>query len=253
MKLKDRVAIVTGAGSGIGQATALLFAREGARVGVVDLDADAARGTTQQIEKGGGQALALTADVSRGEDNREAIGKTVAAWGRLDIFYANAGVPQWPGAVEEVDESVFDRIMAVNVKGVFLGAKHAVPVMKKQKSGVFLITGSTAALKPRPGGQCYAASKGAVTTMTQSLALELAPFGIRVVVIAPVATETPMLPTFMGKKEVDEEGMRRYVATVPLGRLNQPEDIAKAALFLASDDAAMITGSCFLVDGGRCA
>jgi len=177
----------------------------------------------------------------------------VAAWGRLDIFYANAGVPQWPGAVEEVDESVFDRIMAVNVKGVFLGAKHAVPVMKKQRGGVFLITGSTAALKPRPGGQCYAASKGAVTTMTQSLALELAPFGIRVVVIAPVATETPMLPTFMGKKEVDEEGMRRYVATVPLGRLNQPEDIAKAALFLASDDAAMITGSCFLVDGGRCA
>ena len=253
MKLKDRVAIVTGAGSGIGQATALLFAREGARVGVLDLDPDAARGTTQQIEKAGGQALALAADVSRGEDNREAIGKTVAAWGRLDIFYANAGVPQWPGAVEEVDEGVFDRIMAVNVKGVFLGAKHAVPVMKKQKSGVFLITGSTAALKPRPGGQCYAASKGAVTTMTQSLALELAPFGIRVVVIAPVATETPMLPTFMGKKEVDEEGMRRYVATVPLGRLNQPEDIAKAALFLASDDAAMITGSCFLVDGGRCA
>jgi 3-oxoacyl-[acyl-carrier protein] reductase len=235
MKLKDRVAIVTGAGSGIGQATALLFAREGARVGVLDLDPDAARGTTQQIEKA------------------EAIGKTVTAWGRLDIFYANAGVPQWPGAVEEVDESVFDRIMAVNVKGVFLGAKHAVPVMKKQKSGVFLITGSTAALKPRPGGQCYAASKGAVTTMTQSLALELAPFGIRVVVIAPVATETPMLPTFMGKKEVDEEGMQRYVATVPLGRLNQPEDIAKAALFLASDDAAMITGSCFLVDGGRCA
>src|SRR5438445_626053 len=182
-----------------------------------------------------------------------AIGKTVTAWGRLDIFYANAGVPQWPGAVEEVDESVFDRIMAVNVKGVFLGAKHAVPVMKKQKSGVFLITGSTAALKPRPGGQCYAASKGAVTTMTQSLALELAPFGIRVVVIAPVATETPMLPTFMGKKELAGDGMRRYVATVPLGRLNQPEDIAKAALFLASDDAAMITGSCFLVDGGRCA
>ena len=253
MKLKDRVAIVTGAGSGIGQATALLFAREGARVGVLDLDADAARETTQKIEKAGGQALALAADVSRGEDNHEAIGKTVAAWGRLDIFYANAGVPQWPDAVDEVDESVFDRIMAVNVKGVFLGAKHAVPVMKRQKSGVFLITGSTAALKPRPGGQCYAASKGAVTTMTQSLALELAPFGIRVVVIAPVATETPMLPTFMGKKEVDEEGMQRYVATVPLGRLNQPEDIAKAALFLASDDAAMITGSCFLVDGGRCA
>ncbi|HEX6775905.1 MAG TPA: SDR family oxidoreductase, partial [Methylomirabilota bacterium] len=155
--------------------------------------------------------------------------------------------------VEDMDESTFDRIMAVNVKGVFLGAKFAAPVMKKQKSGVILITGSTAAFKPRPGGQCYAASKGAVTVMGQSLAVELAPFGVRVVVIAPVATETPMLSTFMGKKEIDAEGMARYTATVPLGRLNRPEDLAKAALFLASDDAAMVTGSPFIVDGGRCA
>ncbi len=253
MKLKDRVAIVTGAGSGIGEATALLFAAEGARVAVVDLKPDAARATAEQIERAGGQALAIAADVSRAEDNREAVAQTVARWGRLDVLYANAGVPQWPTAVDEMDESVFDRIVAVNVKGVFLGVKFAVPVMKKQKSGVILITGSTAAFKPRPGGQCYAASKGAVTTLGQSLAVELAPFGIRVVVIAPVATETPMLPTFMGKKELDDEGMTRYKATVPLGRLNQPDDIAKAALFLASDDAAMITGSPFIVDGGRCA
>jgi len=253
MKLKDRVAIVTGAGSGIGQATALLFAAEGAKVAVVDLKPDAARAVAEEIERAGGSALAIAADVSRAEDNREAVAQTVARWGRLDVFYANAGVPQWPSSVDEVDETVFDRIMAVNVKGVFLGAKFAAPIMKKQKRGVILITGSTAAFKPRPGGQCYAASKGAVTTMGQSLALELAPFGIRVVVIAPVATETPMLSTFMGKKEIDEEGMNRYRATVPLGRLNQPEDIAKAALFLASDDAAMVTGSPFIVDGGRCA
>jgi 3-oxoacyl-[acyl-carrier protein] reductase len=253
MRLKDRVAIVTGAGSGIGQASALLFAAEGAKVAVVDLNPDAARATAEQIERAGGQAMAIVADVSRGEDNREAVAQAVARWGRLDVFYANAGVPQWPSSVDEVDEAVFDRIMAVNVKGVFLGAKFSVPVMKKQKSGVILITGSTAAFKPRPGGQCYAASKGAVTTMGQSLAVELAPFGIRVVVIAPVATETPMLSTFMGKKEVDDEGMKRYQATVPLGRLNQPEDIAKAALFLASDDASMVTGSPFIVDGGRCA
>ncbi len=253
MKLTDRVAIVTGAGSGIGQATALLFAAEGAKVAVVDLKPDAARAVAQQIERAGGHAMAIAADVSRGEDNREAVAQTVARWGRLDVFYANAGVPQWPSSVDEVDEAVFDRIMAVNVKGVFLGAKFAAAVMKKQKSGVFLITGSTAAFKPRPGGQCYAASKGAVTTMGQSLAVELAPFGIRVVVIAPVATETPMLSIFMGKKEVDDEGMQRYRATVPLGRLNQPEDIAKAALFLASDDASMVTGSPFIVDGGRCA
>ena len=253
MKLNDRVAIVTGAGSGIGRATALLFAAEGAKVAVVDLKPDAARAVAEQIERAGGDAMAIAADVSRSEDNSEVVKQTVSRWGRLDVFYANAGVPQWPSSVDEVDEAVFDRIMAVNVKGVFLGAKFAVPVMKKQKSGVILITGSTAAFKPRPGGQCYAASKGAVTTMGQSLAVELAPFGIRVVVIAPVATETPMLSTFMGKKEVDDEGMARYKATVPLGRLNQPEDIAKAALFLASDDASMVTGSPFIVDGGRCA
>jgi len=253
MKLKDRVAIITGAGSGIGQATALLFAAEGARVAVVDLKPDAARATAELIEKAGGQTLAIAADISRAEDNRDAVAQTAARWGRLDVFYANAGVPQWPTNVEDMDEGTFDRIMAVNVKGVFLGAKFAVPMMKKQKSRVILITGSTAAFKPRPGGQCYAASKGAVTVMGQSLAVELAPFGIRVVVIAPVATETPMLSTFMGKKEVDDEGMQRYTATVPLGRLNRPDDLAKAALFLASDDASMVTGSPFIVDGGRCA
>ena len=252
MKLKDRVALVTGAGSGIGQASAVLFAREGARVAVVDVREDAAKATAEQIEKAGGQALAIRADVSKAADNQAAINQTLARWGRLDVFYANAGVPQFPAAVGDVDESVFDQIMAVNVKGVFLGAKYAMPVMKRQKSGVFLITASTSAIRPRPGVQCYSASKGAVAVMAKSLALEGAPFGVRVVAIAPVATETPMLPTFMGKKEVDEEGMARYRGTVPLGRLNLPEDIARAALFLASDDAAMMTGSCVEVDGGRC-
>jgi len=252
MKLKDRVALVTGAGSGIGQASAVLFAREGARVAVVDVREDAAKATAEQIEKAGGQALAIRADVSKAADNQAAINQTLARWGRLDVFYANAGVPQSPAAVGDVDESVFDQIMAVNVKGVFLGAKYAMPVMKRQKSGVFLITASTSAIRPRPGVQCYSASKGAVAVMAKSLALEGAPFGVRVLAIAPVATETPMLPTFMGKKEVDEEGMARYRGTVPLGRLNLPEDIARAALFLASDDAAMMTGSCVEVDGGRC-
>ena len=176
----------------------------------------------------------------------------MAAWGGLDVFCANAGVPQWPTPIEAVDEAVFDRVFAVNVKGVWLGAKYALAVMKRQKRGVFLVTASTAAIRPRPGGQTYAASKGAVVTLTKSLALECAPHGVRVVAIAPVATETPMLPTFMGKERVDDEGMARYVATVPLGRLNQPDDLARTAVFLASDDAAMITGSCVEVDGGRC-
>ncbi len=252
MKLKDKVALVTGAGSGIGRASAMLFAREGARVAVVDLREDTAKATAEQIEKAGGQALAIRADVSKAADNQAAVSQTIARWGRLDIFYANAAVPQFPAAVGDVEESAFDQIMAVNVKGVFLGAKYAMPVMKQQKSGVFLVTASTSAIRPRPGVQCYSASKGAVTVMAKSLALEGAPFGVRVVAIAPVATETPMLPTFMGKKEVDAEGMARYKDTIPLGRLNAPEDIARAALFLASDDAAMITGSCIEVDGGRC-
>jgi 3-oxoacyl-[acyl-carrier protein] reductase len=252
MRLDGKVAVITGAGSGIGRASALRFAREGARVAIVDLDGTRAKETAAAIESAGGQALALTADVTRAADNEAAVRDTVARWGRLDVFFANAGVPQRPTPVEDVDEATFDRIMAANVKGVFLGVKAAVPVMKRQKAGVILVTASTSAVRPRPGVQCYSASKGAVVTLTKSLALELAPFGIRVVAIAPVATETPMLPTFMGKTVVDDEGRKRYEGTIPLGRLNRPEDLANAALFLASDEAAMMTGTCVEVDGGRC-
>jgi len=252
MKLEGKVAVITGAGSGIGQATALLFAREGARVVVADIDEAGAKQTAQRIERDGGAALALSCDVTRARDNEATVEHALARWARLDVFYANAGVPEFPTSVEDVDEATFDRILAVNVKGVLLGAKYALPVMKRQRAGVFLMTGSTSAIRPRPGVQAYSASKGAVHVLAKSLALEAAPFGVRVVALAPVATETPMLPTFMGKRAVDEEGLARYRATVPLGRLNQPEDIARAALFLASDDAAMITGSTVEIDGGRC-
>jgi len=252
MRLDGRVAVVTGAGSGIGAASALAMAKEGARVVVVDLNEASAKSTVEQIEKAGGQAVAVRADVTRAADNQMIVEKAIATWGRLDVFFANAGLPQSPQNVEEVDETIFDRIMAVNVKGVWLGAKYALPVMKKQRRGVFLITASTAAIRPRPGMQAYAASKGAVVTLTKSLALEAAGDGVRVVSIAPVATDTPMLPAFMGKRAVDEESRARYVATVPLGRLNQPEDLARTAVFLASDDASMITGTCVEVDGGRC-
>jgi 3-oxoacyl-[acyl-carrier protein] reductase len=252
MRLQDKVAVITGAGSGIGAASALAMAREGARVLVVDVDEARAKATVEQLERAGGRGAAVRADVARAADNTAVVEQAVATWGRLDVFFANAGVPQWPSAIEDVDEAVFDRIIAVNVKGVWLGARAALPVMKRQRAGVFLVTASTAALRPRPGGQTYAASKGAVVTLTRSLALEAAPHGVRVVAIAPVATETPMLATFMGKPAVDDEGMARYVATVPLGRLNRPEDLAQAAVFLASDEAAMITGSVLEVDGGRC-
>ena len=252
MRLKDRVAIVTGGASGIGAASAVAMAREGARFLVVDLNEGGAKKTVEQIEKAGGQAAAARADVTRAVDNQAIVEQAVARWGRLDVFYANAGVPQWKTDVEDVEEKVFDQIFAVNVKGVWLAAKHALPVMKRQRRGVFLITASTSAIRPRPGGQTYAASKGAVVVLAKALALETAPHGVRVVAIAPVATHTPMLPTFMNKREVDEEGLRAYVATVPLGRLNEPSDIAATAVFLASDEAAMITGTCLEVDGGRC-
>ncbi|HXG15738.1 MAG TPA: SDR family oxidoreductase [Calidithermus sp.] len=252
MKLEDRVAIVTGAASGIGAASALAMAAEGARVVVADINEAGAKATVERIERAGGRALAVACDVTRAADNQAVVERALAAFGRLDIFFANAGVPQWKQDVEAVDEATFDRIMAVNVKGVWLGARAALPVMKRQRRGVFLITASTAALRPRPGGQVYAASKGAVLTFAKALALEAAPHGVRVVALAPVATHTPMLPVFMNKPAVDEEGLARYVATVPLGRLNQPEDVARVAVFLASDDAAMITGSWVAVDGGRC-
>ena len=252
MRLDGRVAVITGAGSGIGAASAVMMAKEGARVVVADLNEASAKATLEQIEKAGGQALAVRVDVTRAADNQLIVEKALTAWGRLDVFFANAGVPQSPENVEDVDEAIFDRIMAVNVKGVWLGAKFALPVMKKQRRGVFLITASTAAIRPRPSMQAYAASKGAVVTLTKSLALEAAGEGVRVVSIAPVATDTPMLPAFMGKRAVDDESRARYVATVPLGRLNQPEDLARTAVFLASDDASMITGTCVEVDGGRC-
>jgi 3-oxoacyl-[acyl-carrier protein] reductase len=252
MKLQGQVAIVTGGGSGIGAASAAAFAREGARVLVVDVNEATAKVTAELIEKAGGQAMAVAADVARAADSQAAVDRALSAWGRVDVFFANAGVPQWPMDIEQVDEAVFDQIFSVNVKGVWLGARCALPVMKRQRRGVVLITASTAAIRPRRGGQTYAASKGAVVAMTKSLALEAAPHGVRVVAIAPVATETPMLSTFMARHEIDEESRARYIATVPLGRLNQPADIASTAVFLVSDDAAMITGSCIEVDGGRC-
>ena len=247
MRLKDRVAVVTGGGSGIGAASALAMAREGARVIVADIDEAGARATAAAIEKEGGQAVAMRADVSRATDNDTLVHRAVATWNRLDIFYANAGVPQPQASIGQIDEDTIDHVLAVNVKGVLLGARAALPIMKKARRGVFLITASTAAIRPR-GGHVYAASKGAVVTLTGSLAMEAAPHGVRVVAIAPVATETPMLAQF----GVTPELMARTIATVPLGRLNQPEDLARTAVFLASDEAAMITGSCIEVDGGRC-
>lgn len=250
MRLAGKTALITGAGSGIGKFTAQLFAREGAGVAVVDLNGAAAEATAAEIRSAGGAAIAVPADVARAEDAERMIGAAVEAFGRLDILFNNAGLAQAFTPTEETTVETWDRIYAVNVRGVFLGCKYAIPVMKRQGRGVILNTASTAGIRPRPGLLAYNSSKGAVITLTKGLALELAPFGIRVVAICPVATDTPMLAQFIGEQDY-EEGRRRFIASIPLGRLNTPADIGYAALYLASDEAAMVTGTALEVDGGR--
>jgi 3-oxoacyl-[acyl-carrier protein] reductase len=250
MRLPNKVALITGAGSGIGRATAQLFAREGAKVVLADLRKLAGRETLDGIKAAGGEAIFVEADVSNGDDVKRMIDTCVASFGRIDILYNNAGIAMQRTPIEEIDDALFDRIIAVNVRSVHLGARHAVPHMKRQGGGVILNTGSTAGIRPRVGASSYAASKGAVIALTKALALELAPFRIRVVSINPVAVDTPMLHGIAGG-QVEGHTLEAYLASIPMGRLNRAEDVANAALYLASDEAFMVTGTAFEVDGGR--
>ena len=245
MRLDGKTALVTGAGSGIGKCIAETYAREGARVALADIDLAAAQAAARAI---GNNAIAVRCDVSKKADFAAAVAETVAAFGSLDILVNNAGATHVNKPMLDIGEDEYDRIFAVNVKGVFLGCQAVVPVFRKQGSGVIINIGSTAGLRPRPGLSAYNATKGAVHILTKSLAVELAPDRIRVCAIAPVATDTPLLPSFLGPAEGQRE---KFIATVPLGRLAQPQDIANAALFLASADAEFVTGNIVEVDGGR--
>jgi len=245
-KLDGLATVITGAGSGIGRASALEFAREGACVLAADLNADSAAETARQI---GANAASVGVDVTSVEQVEHMLQTAVDRFGKLDVLFNNAGVPQSFTPLEESTDALFDRIFEVNVRGVFNGCRAAIPHLKA-RGGVILNTASTAGIRPRPGLAVYNASKAAVISLTKTLALELAPLRIRVVSICPVATDTPMLPGFMG--EIDPtEGRQRFISTIPWGRLNRPEDLARAAVFLASSDAEMVTGTAFEVDGGR--
>ena len=247
MRLKDKTAIVTGAGSGFGKGIAIRFAKEGARVGVIDINAEAAREVASQI---GNSAFAMEADVSIDGDVSRMVQEALERWEQLDILVNNAGTTHRNQPMTEVTEEEYERIFAVNVKSVYLSAKHIVPVMKKQGFGVILNVASTAGVRPRPGLVWYNTSKGAMMTATKAMAIELAGEKIRVNAINPVAGETGMLHLFMG--EDTPEKRAQFISSIPLGRLSLPEDMANAALFLCSDEAEMITGLCMEVDGGRC-
>jgi 3-oxoacyl-[acyl-carrier protein] reductase len=245
MRLEGKTAIVTGAGSGIGKCIAETYVKEGARVTVADIDLDAAKSAARAI---GNNAIAVRCDVSKKADVAACVAETLSAFGALDILVNNAGTTHVNKPMLDIDEDEYDRMFAVNVKGVFLGCQAVVPVFRKSGGGVIINIGSTAGMRPRPGLSAYNATKGAVHMLTKSLAVELAPDRIRVCAIAPVATETPLLPSFLGPAQGQRE---KFIASVPLGRLAQPQDIANAALFLASADAEFVTGNIVEVDGGR--
>lgn len=250
MRLEGKVAVVTGGGAGFGEGICRRFAAEGARVVVNDVNEQDGRRVADAIGEAGGAARFVYADISSDADTGRLVGEAVDTYGGLDVMVNNAGVPQRNQPMESVTEEEFDRIFAVNVKALYWSAKHTVPLMREAGGGCILHTASTAAISPRPGLVWYNGSKGAVNTITRSMAVELAPDRIRVNAICPVAGETRMLAEFLGG-EVTPEMHAKFMSTVPLGRLSQPADIANAALFLASDDAAFLTGVCLPVDGGR--
>ena len=248
MDTKHRIVIVTGAGSGIGKASALTFAREGAIVIATDLDGASVEATVAEMAPG--QGISLAGDVSVQADMEHLVKVTMERFGRIDVFLQNAGIPQAARPIEEIPLAEWERIIAVNLTSLFIGSRLVAPIMKAQRSGVILITASIAGLRPRPGLSAYVASKSGAIGLAKALALELAPDNVRVNAICPVAVRTPMMTQF-GFGVNEEEAERRFVASIPLGRLTTPQDVANAALFLASDAASMITGTAFEVDGGR--
>ena len=250
MRLKGKVAIVTGAGSGFGEGIARRYAQEGAKVVVNDIVEASAKRVAGEIRAQGGEAAVEVADVAKDADVRRLVNSALEGFGRLDIIVNNAGTTHRNRPMLEVEEAEFDRIYAVNVKPLFLTARHAVPHFRRAGGGCFVTIASTAGVRPRPGLTWYNGSKGAAIVTSRSMAAELGPDRIRVNVVNPVIGETGLLEAFMGMPDTPEN-RKKFIATIPMGRLSKPLDVANAALFLASDEAAFITGVCLEVDGGR--
>ena len=245
MRLSGKTSIITGAGSGFGAGIARKFAAEGADVMVADINFEAAEIVADEI---GG--LAQQVDVARSSSVAAMAQAVLDRYGQVDILVNNAGITHLPQPMEEVSEDEFDRVLAVNAKSVYLTAKHLVPHMKARATGAILNVASTAGISPRPNLNWYNASKGWMINATKSMAVELAPRGVRVNAICPVAGETPLLSSFMG--EDTPERRAAFLATIPIGRFSTPEDMGNAACYLCSDEASMITGVAMEVDGGRC-
>ncbi|MDI1244195.1 MAG: SDR family oxidoreductase [Rhodoferax sp.] len=252
MRVNHKSIIVTGAGQGIGKGIALRLAAEGARVIVNDIDAALGEAVVKEIVEAGGTASFVAADVTNSEQVKALVAAAVQAYGRLDVMVNNAGWTHRNRPALEVTEDEFDKCYAVNVKSVYLATVHATPVFRAQGGGSFINIASTAGVRPRPGLTWYNGSKGAVITTSKSLAAELGPDNIRVNCINPVFNpETGLSAEFAGGPLTDER-MAKFRATIPLGRFSTALDVANAALYLASDEAAFISGVCIEVDGGRC-
>lgn len=252
MRLNGKRAIVTGGASGFGAGIVDKFLQEGAQVMIADINADAAQSAAETAcaTYGADRAIAQAVDVSA-RASVDAMAETaLRVFGQVDILVNNAGVSHLPTPLEEVSEDDFDRVFAVNMKSVYLTARALVPHMKSHQSGAILNVASTAGVSPRPNLNWYNASKGWMITATRTMAVELAPSGVRVNAINPVAGETPLLKTFMG--EDTPEIRAKFLSTIPIGRFSTPEDMGNAACYLCSDEASMVTGVALEVDGGRC-
>jgi 3-oxoacyl-[acyl-carrier protein] reductase len=250
-RLQGKVAIVTGGGSGFGEGIAERFAAEGCAVIVNDIARDAGERVAAGIRNRGGRAQFVYGDVAKDADVAQLLAATLQHFGSLHIVVNNAGTTHRNQPLLGVSEAEFDRIYAVNVKSIFLTAKHVVPYFRKAGGGVFVNVASTAGVRPRPGLVWYNGTKGAVIITSKGMAAELGPDRIRVNCVNPVIGETGLLEHFMGMPDTPEN-RARFLATIPLGRMSRPADIANACLFLASDEAEFITGACLEVDGGRC-